>query len=214
MIIARLLSSEPWSFERNQVYSVEGADAVIQSNCCSDISSGAPATNPSCDSFGTKDQDGHTPPRHVLLVFDIPIAGEQYVPSAFRSALNKQLGTDVEKLRQFLRLCFANRPLAVKHLGSNSFRPEGLPEIFLRQVTGFHQMLKCLLRTRFPNWIATLLILVNQHRQQFGKFPFFRRKLFTFIKTHQFVRETFAFFIRVDDMGECTPQKLPVSLFV
>src|SRR6266446_10071409 len=31
MIIARLLSSEPWSFERNQVYSVEGADAVIQS---------------------------------------------------------------------------------------------------------------------------------------------------------------------------------------
>src|SRR5216684_2202658 len=31
MIIARLLSSEPWSFERNQVYSGEGADAVIQS---------------------------------------------------------------------------------------------------------------------------------------------------------------------------------------
>jgi len=29
MIIARLLSSEPWSFNSCQVYSVEGADAVI-----------------------------------------------------------------------------------------------------------------------------------------------------------------------------------------
>jgi hypothetical protein len=31
MIIARLLSSEPWSVNSNQVYSVEGADAVISS---------------------------------------------------------------------------------------------------------------------------------------------------------------------------------------
>jgi hypothetical protein len=29
--IARLLSSEPWSSNSNQIYSVEGADAVIQS---------------------------------------------------------------------------------------------------------------------------------------------------------------------------------------
>ncbi len=32
--------------------------------------------------FGTQDQDGHTPPGHVLLVFDISIAGEQHIPSA------------------------------------------------------------------------------------------------------------------------------------
>src|SRR5947199_305434 len=32
--------------------------------------------------FRTKDQHGDTPPGHVLLVLDIPIAGEQYIPLA------------------------------------------------------------------------------------------------------------------------------------
>ncbi len=32
--------------------------------------------------FRAKDQDGQTPPGHVLLVFDISIAGEKYIPSA------------------------------------------------------------------------------------------------------------------------------------
>ena len=32
--------------------------------------------------FHAKNQDRDTPPRHVLLVFDIPIAGEQHIPLA------------------------------------------------------------------------------------------------------------------------------------
>ena len=32
--------------------------------------------------FRAKDRDRDTPSRHVLLVLDIPIAGEQYIPSA------------------------------------------------------------------------------------------------------------------------------------
>src|SRR6266849_1211290 len=75
-------------------------------------------------------------------------------------------------------------------------------------------MLKGLLRARFANWIATLLILVNQHGQQFGKFRFLRGKIFTFVKTHQFVRETFTFLVRVEDMRECKAQELPVSFLV
>src|SRR5260370_35020076 len=75
-------------------------------------------------------------------------------------------------------------------------------------------MLKRLLRARFPNWIAALLILVNQHGQQFGKFRLLGREIFTFVKTHQFVRETFTFFIRMDDMRERTAQEFPVGFFV
>src|SRR6267378_8128583 len=75
-------------------------------------------------------------------------------------------------------------------------------------------MLKRLPRARFPNGVATLLILVNQHGQQFGKFRFLRGKIFTFVKTHQFVRETFTFFVRMDDMGERTPQEFPVGFLV
>src|SRR5258707_13884622 len=75
-------------------------------------------------------------------------------------------------------------------------------------------MLKRLLRTRVPNWIAALLILVNQHGQQFGKFRFLRRKIFPSVKTQQFVRETFALFVRMDDMGKRTPQQFSVGLFV
>src|SRR6266849_3784813 len=75
-------------------------------------------------------------------------------------------------------------------------------------------MLKRLLRARFPDWIAAFLILVNQHGQQFGKFRFLRRKIFTFVKTHQFVRETLTLFVRMDDMGKCTAQQSPVSFLV
>src|SRR6266436_9652334 len=111
----------------------------------------------------------------------------------------------MEKRGELLGLRFAYRTLAVKHLGRDSSRAENLPEVFLSQLARLHQMLKCLLRARFPNWIATLLILVNQHGQQFGKFRFLRRKIFTFVKTHQFVRETLALFVRMDDMRERTP---------
>jgi hypothetical protein len=34
--------------------------------------------------LGAKDQNGHSSPRHVLLVFDMPIAGEEHIPSALR----------------------------------------------------------------------------------------------------------------------------------
>ena len=30
--------------------------------------------------FCTKNQNGHTPSTHVLLMLDIPIAGEEYIP--------------------------------------------------------------------------------------------------------------------------------------
>src|ERR1700716_311641 len=75
-------------------------------------------------------------------------------------------------------------------------------------------MLKRLLRSRFPNWIAALLILVKQHGQQFGKFRFLRRKIFTLVKAHQFVRETLTFFVGVDDMRECAAQQFSVSFLV
>src|SRR5712692_4295702 len=75
-------------------------------------------------------------------------------------------------------------------------------------------MLKRLLRARFPNWMAALLIFVDQHCQQFGKFRLLRRRIFTFVKTYQFVRETFTFFVRMDDMGKSTPQKFPVGFLV
>jgi hypothetical protein len=84
----------------------------------------------------------------------------------------------------------------------------------LRQIAGLHQMLKCLLRACFPNRIAPLLVLVNEHGQQFGKFLFFWRGVLTFVETQQLVRETFGFLIRVDDMGKCTAQQLPVSFLV
>src|SRR6266851_2963257 len=71
-------------------------------------------------------------------------------------------------------------------------------------------MLKRLPRARNRNWIAALLILVNQHGQQFGEFRFLRRKIFTLVKTQQFVRETFTFFVGVEDMGECAAQQAPV----
>src|SRR5882757_9775067 len=74
------------------------------------------------------------------------------------AGLDKQRGAYVKKLRQFFRLCLADRTLAMKHLGSNSFRSEGFPKIFLRQVARLHQMLKYLPRTRFPNDIAARLI--------------------------------------------------------
>src|ERR1700687_1459364 len=75
-------------------------------------------------------------------------------------------------------------------------------------------MLKRLPRARVPNWIAAPLILVNQHGQQFAKFRFLRRKIFTFVKTQQFVRETLALLVRMDDMGERPPQQFSVGLFV
>jgi hypothetical protein len=37
----------------------------------------------------------------------------------------------MEKRRELFGLRFANRAFAVKHLGSNSFRAENLPEVFL-----------------------------------------------------------------------------------
>src|SRR5258708_30966310 len=75
-------------------------------------------------------------------------------------------------------------------------------------------MLKCLPRARVPNWIAALIILVNQHGEQFCKFRFLRRKSFPFVKTQQFVRETLALFVRMDDMGERTAQQFSVGFFV
>ena len=120
----------------------------------------------------------------------------------------------MEKLSQLFCLRFADGALPVKYLGSNSFRAEYFPEVFLSQAARLHQMLECPLRTCFPNWIAPLLVLINEHGQQFGKFLFFWRRVLTFVETQQLVREPFGFLIRVDDMGKCTAQQLPVSLLV
>src|SRR5882724_6950397 len=133
---------------------------------------------------------------------------------SLRSTLNEQIGTYVKKICQFLSLRFAYRSLAVKHLGGNSFRAEYFPQVFLRQATGLHQMLEGPLRTCFPNWIATFLILVNEHGQQFSKFLLFRRRALTFVETQQLAREPFAFCIRADHMGERAPQELPVRFLV
>ena len=111
----------------------------------------------------------------------------------------------MEKPSQLFCLRFADGALPVKYLGSNSFRAEYFPEVFLSQAARLHQMLECPLRTCLPNWIAPLLVLVNEHGQQFGKFLFFWRRVLTFVETQQLVRETFGFLIRVDDMGKYGP---------
>jgi hypothetical protein len=71
-------------------------------------------------------------------------------------------------------------------------------------------MLQCSLRTRFPNRVATLLVIINEHGQQLGKFLFFWRRVVTFVETQQLVCETLTFLIRVNDMGQSTTQQLPV----
>src|SRR5258705_10437269 len=91
------------------------------------------------------------------------------------AGLDEQRGADVKKLRQFFRLCLADRTFAVKYLGSNSFRSEGFPKIFLRQVTRLHNMLKYPPRTRFPYGIEPRLILFAHHSQHSGTFFATRR---------------------------------------
>src|SRR5260370_16661253 len=108
----------------------------------------------------------------------------------------------------FFCLRFADGALPVKYLGSNSFRAEYFPEVFLSQAARLHQMLECPLRTCLPDWIAPLLVLVNEHGQQFAKFLFSCRKVLTFLETQQLVRETFGFLIRADDMAKRTSQQL------
>src|SRR5438876_10727337 len=120
----------------------------------------------------------------------------------------------MEKLSEFFGLRFADGALPVKYLGSNPFRAKYFPEVFLSQAARLHQMLECPLWTCFPNWIAPLLVLVNEHGQQFGEFLFFWRRVLTFVETQQLVRETLGFLIRADDMGKRTAQQLPVSLLV
>jgi len=120
----------------------------------------------------------------------------------------------MEKLSQLFCLRFADGALPVKYLGSNSFRAEYFPEVFFESGCAPPSNLECPLRTCLPNGIAPLLVLVNKHGQQFGKFLFFWRRVLTFGETQQLVRETFGFLIRVDDMGKCTAQRLPVSLLV
>src|ERR1700675_1198851 len=58
--------------------------------------------------FHAMDLDRDTPPSHVLLVFDIPIAGEQYIPQAFskREQLAILLGS---------KTCVAYRLALVTH---------------------------------------------------------------------------------------------------
>ena len=68
----------------------------------------------------------------------------------------------MEKPSQLFCLRFADGALPVKYLGSNSFRAEYFPEVFLNQAARFHQMLECPLRTCLPNWIAPLLVLVQK----------------------------------------------------
>src|SRR6266403_2072963 len=75
----------------------------------------------------------------------------------------------MEKPSQLFCLRFADGALPVKYLGSNSFRAEYFPEVFLSQAARLHQMLECPLRTCLPNWIAPLLVLVNEHGQHCDK---------------------------------------------
>src|SRR5260370_7824292 len=100
----------------------------------------------------------------------------------FRNSLNEKLCADMEKRGELLGLRFAYRTLAVKHFGSNSFRAENLPEVFLCQLACLHQMLKRLLRPRVPNWTAPRLLLFHHHRQQSAKSRFPRLKTFTFAR--------------------------------
>jgi len=71
------------------------------------------------------------------------------LPSQRRRAylLDEQVGGDVEEGGELFGLGFANRTLAVKNLGRNSFGTEDFPKVFLREAAGFHQMLKRLVRT-------------------------------------------------------------------
>jgi len=48
----------------------------------------------------------------------------------------------VEEGGELLGVGFADRALAVKDLGGNSFGAEDFPKVFLREVAGFHQMPK------------------------------------------------------------------------
>src|ERR1700688_497132 len=74
-------------------------------------------------------------------------------------------------------------------------------------------MLQRLLRARLANWVAALLILVDQHGQQFGKFALLRRKVFALVKTQQFVREPLTLVVRAQHTRERSPQQFPVSFF-
>ena len=56
-------------------------------------------------------------------------------------------------------------------------------------------MLECSLWTCFPNWIAPLLVLVNEHGQEFCKCLFFWRRVLMFVETQQLIGETFGFLI-------------------
>src|SRR4029077_20775153 len=69
----------------------------------------------------------------------------------FPSSLDEQLCADMEKPSQLFCLRFADGALPVKYLGSNSFRAEYFPEVFLSQAARLHQMLECPLRTCLPN---------------------------------------------------------------
>src|SRR5256885_13858641 len=98
----------------------------------------------------------------------------------------------------------------MEHLGSNAFRSEDFPEIFLSEVASLHEMVKSLPGTGLGDGIAALLVSVNQDSQQFGKFFFFRRESLDFIQPKQFTGEALAFVIRTDDMRKRPPQQLPV----
>src|SRR5690348_13963050 len=84
------------------------------------------------------------------------------------SSLDEQIRADVKILSELFGVGFADRPLAVEYFGSNSLGAEYFPKVFLRQVTGLHQMLERPLRAHFPNWIAPFLVLINQHSQEFS----------------------------------------------
>jgi hypothetical protein len=91
---------------------------------------------------------------------------EEYVRPAFlfprapafvAGPLNKQIRSNMKKLRQLLSLRLADRALAANHFGRNSFGPKNLPQIFLPQPPRLHQMLQRLPRTSLPNRIPPLL---------------------------------------------------------
>src|SRR5580704_7713494 len=75
-------------------------------------------------------------------------------------------------------------------------------------------MVKGLLRAGLPNGIAALLVLINEHGQEFSELLFLGGSVIELVKTQKLAGQAFAFLIRADNVRQCPPQQLPVCFLV
>src|SRR5579864_8955680 len=113
--------------------------------------------------------------------------------------LDEQFDTNVKEFRQLSCVRLADGTLSMKHFGSNSLRSEKLPKVLLRQVSRFHQVFESLPGACLPNRITALLVLVNQHGQEFSEFAFLQGRTLTFVQAFQLFGQALAFFVRTND---------------